>query len=218
MTDTGIGMDSATQDRIFEPFFTTKGLGQGTGLGLSTVYGIVEQSGGAVIVYSEPGRGTTFKIFLPRVQEAATPMRPPPAPAVPSRGSEVVLVVEDEDAVRKLICGILKRQGYRILQAGNGGEALLVCEQHPEKINLMISDITMPGMTGVDLASRLSVIRPDMKVLLMSGYSESAAVRQGLLTRDVPFLEKPFVPQTLARKVREALDGIAVTRRQSMSG
>jgi CheY-like chemotaxis protein len=167
-------------------------------------------------VYSEVGQGTTFKIFLPRVKEAVA-AKSAAATAAPSRGSEVVLVVEDEDAVRSLICGILKRQGYTVLRAKNGGEALLVCEQHAGKISLMISDITMPGMNGVELARRFSTIRPEMKVLLMSGYAEGAILHQRVLPEDVPFLEKPFVPQDLARKVREILDGTTVVR-QSMRG
>jgi len=218
VTDTGMGMDYATQDRIFEPFFTTKGPGQGTGLGLSTVYGIVEQGGGSIAVYSEPGRGTTFKIFLPRVGTPAPSSPPKPATTVPPRGSEMILVVEDEDAVRSLICGILKRQGYTVLRAKNGGEALLVCEQHHGKISLMISDITMPGMTGVELARRFSTIRPEMKVLLMSGYAETAIHHQRILAPSVPFIEKPFVPQVLSRKVREVLDGVAAEQQQTMNG
>jgi PAS domain S-box-containing protein len=204
-TDTGVGMNAETQDRIFEPFFTTKQPGQGTGLGLSTVYGIVEQNGGVIAVESEPGHGTAIRIFLRRVDEAAPVEAAEPASAT-RRGSETVLVVDDEDAVRKLICGILKHEGYRTLQAKNGGEGLQVCEQYPEKINLMISDVMMPGMTGVALASRVSSIRPDMKVLLMSGYTEQAVMEHADVRPDVPLLEKPFVPRVLTRKVRELLD------------
>jgi PAS domain S-box-containing protein len=218
VTDTGTGMNSETQDRIFEPFFTTKEPGKGTGLGLSTVYGIVEQSGGSIVVYSEPGRGSTFKVFLPRVEKEAKKAAQSGPLAIPGKGTEVVLVVEDEDAVRNLICGILKRNGYTVLRARNGGEALLACEEHAGKIDLMISDITMPGMTGIELAQRLSTVRPEMKVLLMSGYAETAILHQQVVTPDVPFLEKPFVPQALARKVREVLDGTAMPRQQSMSG
>jgi PAS domain S-box-containing protein len=218
VTDTGSGMDSATQDRIFEPFFTTKSSEGGTGLGLSTVYGIVEQSKGAIVVYSEPGRGTTFKIFLPRVGAVAPPPAPATSTAVTGRGSEVILVVEDEDSVRALICGILKRQGYTVLRARSGGEALVVGEQYRGKIHLMISDITMPGMTGVELARRFSTIRPEMSVLLMSGYAESAILHQQLLPPNTPFLEKPFVPQVLAEKVRKVLDSARATHPQSMTG
>jgi signal transduction histidine kinase/DNA-binding response OmpR family regulator len=207
MTDTGIGMDAATQDRIFEPFFTTKEPGRGTGLGLSTIYGIVEQGGGAIAVYSEPGHGTTFRIFLRRVWDAVPTIPILPLLTAPARGSETILVVEDEDGVRALILAVLNKAGYKILQARNGGEALLICEQHPKKISLMISDITMPGMTGIELARRFQTIRPDMKVLYISGYAEKAVIHQRVLDADLPFLEKPFPPQVLARKVREVLDG-----------
>lgn len=213
VTDTGIGMDAETTERIFEPFFTTKGVGRGTGLGLSTVYGIVEQAGGAVAVYSEPGHGTTFRIFLPRVPDAAADASPPElsaAPGVPDlpagRGSETLLVVEDEDGVRALVCAVLRRERYTVLEARNGGEALLICEQHEKNIDLMISDITMPGMSGVELAGRVRGIRPSMKVLFTSGYAEKAVLHQRILTAGVPFLEKPFAPPDLARKVREVLD------------
>jgi CheY-like chemotaxis protein len=214
MTDTGVGMDAATQDRIFEPFFTTKEAGRGTGLGLSTVYGIVEQWGGAVAVYSEPGHGTTFRIFLPRVRKAVSASQQSATAAPPRRISETILVVEDEDGVRALICAILKRGRYNVIEARNGGEALLQCERHPGRIDLMVSDITMPGMTGVELADRFQTVRPDMRVLFMSGYAETAVVHQGVLTPDVAFLEKPFVPEALARKVREVLD----SQRASQSG
>ena len=209
VTDTGIGMDTETQDRIFEPFFTTKEAGRGTGLGLSTVYGIVEQCRGAIAVYSEPGQGTTFRIFLPRLapSEVESKVSAPFSPAaLPARNSETVLVVEDEDGVRALICAILSRTHYTVLEAKNGGEALLLCEGHPKNIDLMVSDITMPGMTGVDLAGRVRALRPEMKVLFTSGYAERAVIHQGVLQPGVPFLEKPFAPEVLTRKVRELLD------------
>jgi two-component system, cell cycle sensor histidine kinase and response regulator CckA len=204
ITDTGFGMDSETQARIFEPFFTTKDPSRATGLGLSTVYGIVQQSGGAIVVYSEPGRGTTFKIYLPRTGEAASTIQPV-APPVSTRGSETVLVVEDEDSVRMVVSTALKQQGYHVLDARNAGEALIICEEHEHRIDLMISDITMPGMTGPELIERAISIRPDLKVLLMSGYTEKAIIHQ-LVIADVPFIDKPFSPQILVQKVREVLD------------
>jgi PAS domain S-box-containing protein len=208
VTDTGTGMDTETQVRIFEPFFTTKHHGEGTGLGLSTVYGIVQQSGGTILLYSEPGHGSTFKVYLPRVRKVAAHVDTARAVAQP-RGSETILVVEDDDAVRNLICMILQKQGYAVLRGKNGGEGLLVCEQHAGKIDLMITDVIMPAMSGSDLAGRLKAVRPEMKVLYMSGYTDSAIVHHGVLAAGTPFLEKPFPPETVARKVREVLDGRA---------
>jgi CheY-like chemotaxis protein len=205
VTDTGIGMDADTQARIFEPFFTTKGPSEGTGLGLSTVYGIVSQSGGTILVYSELGHGTSFKIYLPRVQGVPVRVQASVPTASSLGGSETVLVVEDEDAVRSLVCSILKKRGYTVLRAKNGGEGLLVCERHPNNIDLMISDVIMPAMSGSDLAARLKTVRPGMKVLFMSGYTDKAVVNHGVLDPGVAFLGKPFTPQALARKVREIL-------------
>jgi PAS domain S-box-containing protein len=205
VTDTGTGMDAETQARVFDPFFTTKAQGEGTGLGLSTVYGIVTQSGGTVQLYSEPGHGSTFKVHLPRVQKAHA-HADAPCSVAPSGGSEKILVVEDEDAVRSLICSILQRQGYTVLRAKNGGEALLACERHSGTIDLMITDVIMPSMSGDDLAARLNTVRPEMKVIFMSGYTDSAIVHHGVLANGTAFLEKPFTPQAVARKVREVLD------------
>lgn len=205
VTDTGIGMDTETQARIFEPFFTTKDQGEGTGLGLSTVYGIVQQSGGTILVYSELGHGTTFKIYLPRVE--ASPARPSSPPVIHyPRGSETILVVEDEDAVRILVCSILQKQGYTVLWASNASEALRMAEQHNEKIDLMITDVIMPVMSGSELADRLQILRPGMNVLFMSGYSDNAIADQGILKPDTAFLEKPFEPHVLTKKVRDVLD------------
>ncbi len=203
VSDTGIGMDKATQARIFEPFFTTKETGKGTGLGLSTVFGIVEQSSGSVWVYSEPGVGTTFKIYLPRVDQAVT-AAVAKAPSTNRRGTETILVAEDEDQIRLVAKGVLERNGYRVLEARNAGEALLICERHGDMIHLLITDVVMPQMNGRALAERLTSVRPEMKVLFMSGYTDGALV--GQLAAGSAFLQKPLTPTTLLRKVRELLD------------
>jgi CheY-like chemotaxis protein len=196
-------MDEATRARIFEPFFTTKEPGKGTGLGLSTVYGIVQQSGGHVWVYSEPGRGTTFKVYLPRVDlevEAA-----PAAAAVPV-GREVVLLVEDEPTVRLLARRTLQRAGYQVIEAEKGETGLRLAAEHAGPIDLLLTDVVMPGGGGRELAERLLADRPDTRVLYMSGYTDDAVLRHGLLEAGVRFLEKPFTPSGLLRKVREVLD------------
>ncbi|MBI4877125.1 MAG: response regulator [Acidobacteria bacterium] len=205
VSDTGTGMDEETRQHIFEPFFTTKGLEKGTGLGLSTVYGIVKQSRGWIWVYSEPGHGTIFKIYLPRLEGALAAGRAAaPAPGT-LRGSETVLVVEDEEIVRRLTVEIVRSYGYRVLEAARGGEALLVAERHPEPIHLLLTDVVMPGITGKELADRLKRLRPEMKVLYMSGYTADAIAHQGVLDSGVNYIQKPPVPSALAAKIREVL-------------
>ena len=206
VSDTGCGMDAETQLRIFEPFFTTKEKGKGTGLGLSTVYGIVKQSGGYVFAYSEPGRGTSFKIYLPQVEEAAAESVPQRRAQLGLRGTESVLLVEDEESVRELIAEALKAQGYNVLVAGNGQEALALAAPANCRIDLVITDVVMPGMSGRELAKRLNGSRPGTRVLYLSGYTEDAIVHHGVLDPGTAFLQKPFSLDTLACKVREVLD------------
>jgi PAS domain S-box-containing protein len=206
VSDTGHGMDEDVRSKIFEPFFTTKDTGKGTGLGLSTVYGIVTQSGGHVSVYSEPGHGSTFKVYLPRSDAEVTRLETTEHEDARRRGTETILVVEDEDQVRDLACRVLRRQGYRVLDAANGGEAILVCEQHQGAIHLTLTDVIMPRMSGQDLAKRIQSLRPEMKFLFMSGYTDDAIDRHGVLDREVNFISKPFSSLKLAGKVREILD------------
>ncbi len=205
VSDTGCGMDAETQSHIFEPFFTTKGLGQGTGLGLATVYGIVKQSGGAIGVYSEVGRGSTFKIYIPRVA-GGVERRDPTRPVELARGSERILLVEDETTVRDLAASLLKASGYTMLEASDPSEALALLARGDEPIDLMLTDIVMPGMSGPDLASRLGGPRPEMKVLYISGYAGSHVTHDAALPPGSAFLPKPFTPEALTRKVREVLD------------
>ncbi len=206
VSDTGSGMDTETQAHIFEPFFTTKGQGKGTGLGLSTVYGIVKQSGGYIWVYSEPGRGTTFKIYLPRVDAQAEALEPRSPLQESLQGTETILLVEDEERVRRLARTILAGHGYSVLEAPNGAEALRISEQRGGAIHLLVTDVVMPGMSGGELASQLIAKHLHMKVLFVSGYTDDAIVRHGVLQAGIPFIQKPFTPSTLARKVREVLD------------
>jgi two-component system cell cycle sensor histidine kinase/response regulator CckA len=206
VSDNGMGMDAGTQSHIFEPFFTTKKMGQGTGLGLATVYGIVRQSGGYIWIYSEPGQGTTFKIYLPRVEEALDVSEPKPAMVTDLKGRETILVVEDDKALREVICKGLKKFGYVVLEAANGGEALLTCEKRKAPIDLLLTDVVLPQMSGRELAERLGELRPGMKVLYMSGYTENAIVNNGILKDNVGFLQKPFKVNVLVQKIREILD------------
>ena len=217
ISDTGIGMDDTVKARLFEPFFSTKDRGKGTGLGLATVYGIVQQAGGHIWVYSEPGRGATFKIYLPRIRqqphvaEAARDERSPV-----SLGSETVLVVEDEMSVRQLVCDVLMRAGYHVVEAADPRDALVLMENHTGPIDLLVTDIVMPGMSGKELASRMIARRHDMVVLFMSGYTDQVVIQSGVLGSDVAFLQKPFTPDGLTRKARELLD--ARSARQQPSG
>jgi CheY-like chemotaxis protein len=212
VSDTGIGMDAETKARLFEPFFTTKELGKGTGLGLSTVYGIVKQSGGFIWVYSEPGHGTTFKIYLPRVEAAVEAPAPTPEPTTSFGGSETVLLVEDQADVRRLTRKVLAARGYTVLVAAHGVEALRVAEQHSGPIHLMVADVVMPGMSGREVGELLLRARPEVKVLYVSGYANDSIVHHGVLEPGLAFLEKPFTPDALARKVREVLEGPARSR------
>jgi PAS domain S-box-containing protein len=213
MSDTGIGMDAETQAHIFEPFFTTKGQGKGTGLGLATTYGIVRQSEGHIWVHSEPGKGTTFKVYLPRIDQAVEVIAPPNVPADElSRGCETILLVEDEEAVCSLIRGVLESRGYEVLEAKGAHEALEIGERRKKHINLLLTDVVMPQMSGRELAEHLAPLRPETKVLYMSGYTDHAVVQHGRLDPGTNFLQKPFTPDGLARKVREVLDGVGAQR------
>jgi PAS domain S-box-containing protein len=205
ITDTGAGMTQEVMQHIFDPFFTTKGVGVGTGLGLSTVYGIVKQSGGWIWVYSEPGKGSTFKVYLPRTGGAAEPLPPRVSAAETLRGTETVLVVEDQAEVRKLTLSMLASRGYQLLEAANGNEALSLVERYPSPIHLLITDVVMPGMTGRELAAQLLARRPSLKTLYTSGYTADTIVHQGVLDPGVAYLPKPFSPAQLAAKVREVL-------------
>jgi two-component system cell cycle sensor histidine kinase/response regulator CckA len=205
VSDSGSGMDKATQLRIFEPFFTTKPEGRGTGLGLATVYGIVKQSGGYVWVYSEPGRGTTFKVYLPRVDEPAEAVHPALAVSETPRGGETILLVEDTESLREVIQETLEESGYTVLLASHGEEAVAIARERKGPIDLLLTDVVMPKLGGAELAKRLVVLRPEMRVLYMSGYTSHAISQQGIVGQEVALLQKPFTGDTLARAVREAL-------------
>jgi two-component system, cell cycle sensor histidine kinase and response regulator CckA len=206
VSDTGVGMDEATKARLFEPFFTTKAPGKGTGLGLSTVYGIVKQTGGFTWVYSEPGKGATFKIYLPRVAAKAHPIGASALPAEIARGTETILLVEDEPALRAVARRALERQGYVILEAPDGEAGLAIAAAHTGPLHLLLTDVVMPGLSGRDMAMRLVTSRPGLRVLYMSGYTDDAIVQHGVLEAGIQFLQKPFTPNALARKVRDVLD------------
>jgi two-component system, cell cycle sensor histidine kinase and response regulator CckA len=205
VSDDGVGMDRETLSRVFEPFFTTKPRGRGTGLGLSTVFGIVRQSQGHIGVVSEPGKGATFEVFLPWAERVGESPSPDPAPPETVRGTETILLVEDDEQVRAVAGGILRRSGYTVLEAPGPGEALLVSEQYAEKIDLLLTDVVLPRMNGPQLVERLHPARPGMKVLFMSGYTEDAMFRRGLEDPGLDYLQKPLRPEALTSKVREVL-------------
>ena len=207
VSDTGVGMNENTQAHLFEPFFTTKEDGKGTGLGLATVYGIVKQVGGHILVYSELGRGTSFKVYLPRTDEAAEPYRLAPVPVETALGSETIVLVEDEALVRGVAHRALTRSGYTVLQARDGEEATRACQRHEGPLHLLLTDVVLPGgMSGREIATQLVRLHPELKVLYMSGYTDDAIVRHGVLDPGIAFLAKPFTPAVLAAKVREVLD------------
>jgi CheY-like chemotaxis protein len=206
VSDTGHGMTAEVKTRLFEPFFTTKGPGKGTGLGLATVFGIVQQAGGNIDVYSELERGTTFKVYFPRAEPERLPAAPPPPRPTTARGHETILVVEDEPAVRTLTRFALQGFGYTILEAGNGLEALARVEGHAGPIHLLVSDVIMPELGGPRLVQQLRERRPELKVLFVSGYTSDAVVQHGVLEAEVAFLQKPFTIDALSRKVRALLD------------
>jgi two-component system cell cycle sensor histidine kinase/response regulator CckA len=206
VTDTGVGMDKPTQARLFEPFFTTKEHGKGTGLGLATVFGIVQRAGGSIWVYSEPGLGTAFKVYLPCV-ESATGEGPPVGEAPPLHRGETILLVEDDVQVRHVACGILLRHGYTVLEAASADDAVRLCDGHPGPVDLLLSDIVMPAVSGPVLAKQLAQLRPGMKVLFMSGYTDDAAVRHGVIDASFAYIQKPLTVGALTKKVRAVLDG-----------
>ena len=206
VSDTGSGMEEATRARLFEPFFTTKEKGKGTGLGLSIVYGIVKQNGGDILVYSEPGRGTAFKIYLPAVMSAAEALARPGEGAAEVLATETILLVEDDPQVRSLTRTMLVRLGYRILEAESADEALGLAAGHQGPLDLLLTDLVMPRISGTELARRVQLTDPAVRVLYMSGYTDSGVVDQGILTADTPFIQKPFTRSMLSRAVREVLN------------
>ena len=206
VTDSGHGMDAATRAQIFEPFFTTKEVGKGTGLGLATVYGIVKQSGGSIEVESEPGQGACFKVYLPRVDEAAAVAEPATAPGSRLRGSETVLLVDDDESLRTLAREILTVQGYTVIEAASPIEAIQLHKSYAESIHLLLTDVVMPQMNGQQLADQLRAGRPGMEVLFMSGYTGVALAQRAGGELGSALLQKPFTPDGLSRRVREALD------------
>ncbi len=206
VSDTGVGISEEARAHAFEPFFSTKENGKGTGLGLSTVYGIVKQSGGDILIHSEPGAGTTFKIYMPRVEEVKEKVKPDKTAIESLRGSETILLVEDEDSVRKVAKRILEQHGYNILEARNGEVALKIHKQHKESIKLMITDVVMPGMSGKELADRISSLNPSIKVIYISGYTYDTIFHHGVLEGGIRFIQKPFTTESLMRKVREVLE------------
>ena len=206
LSDNGCGMDERTKARIFEPFFTTKEAGHGTGLGLAMIHGFIKQSGGHVAVYSEPGVGSTFKLYLPEVEGGQSLEQLPSGIDKMPQGAETILLVEDEAGVRSLTRHVLQKCGYTVLDAARGGEALRLAEKHPGSIHLLITDVVMPGMGGRLVAERVTAKHPGTKVLYLSGYTDDAVVRHGVLQAETAFLQKPFTPSALAVKVRDVLD------------
>jgi two-component system, cell cycle sensor histidine kinase and response regulator CckA len=213
VADTGCGMDAAVKERIFEPFFTTKPVGQGTGLGLSTVYGIVKQSGGYVWVYSEVDQGSVFKIYLPAALQMEGELASSPPVQMPADGSETILVIEDEDIVRNLACRGLRDHGYAVVEARNGIEALEYMKAHPGSVDLVITDVVMPEMGGRELAKNLARSEPDLPVLFMSGYTGDDVLARSLLPASAPFIQKPFAPEELVARVRLLLASTAAEQR-----
>jgi two-component system cell cycle sensor histidine kinase/response regulator CckA len=205
VSDTGSGMDEETRLHIFEPFFTTKARGKGMGMGLSIVYGIVAQSGGDIRVDTEPGRGASFKIYLPCVDEGTTVTSTDHTSQHPLSVSETILLAEDEDVVRGMVREVLKMHGYKVLEAANGCEALQICKRHTGPIHLLLTDVVMPQMGGSELAQHVATMRPGTRVLFMSGFTDDAIVRHGILDAGLAFIQKPFTPDALARKVRELI-------------
>jgi CheY-like chemotaxis protein len=206
LSDNGCGMDKEIINNLFEPFFTTKGIGEGTGLGLATVYGIVKQNNGFINVYSEPGKGTTFKIYLPRHVAKNQPSISPEPKTISATGSETILVVEDEEAILSMTVLMLERLGYTVIAALNPAEALKAAKSNPQKIHLLMTDVVMPGMNGRDLAKEMHKLFPKLKCLFMSGYTANTIAHHGVLDDGVQFLQKPFSMQDLAKKVRDVLD------------
>jgi len=207
VSDTGCGMTPAVQERIFEPFFTTKATGEGTGLGLATVYGIVKQHRGNIFVYSEPGKGTTIKIYLPTVGKTIDENALPPERSPLPQGTETILVVDDDPGIRRLVVATLRPLGYIVLEAGSGEEALQVAADETGPIDLLLTDVIMPGISGRLLAERLTPSRPEMRVVYMSGYTGNAIADKGILLPGIHFINKPLVPTALARRLRAILDG-----------
>jgi two-component system, cell cycle sensor histidine kinase and response regulator CckA len=205
VSDTGMGMDRETVAHIFEPFYTTKESGRGTGLGLSTVYGIVKQSGGYIWVYSELGRGSAFKVYLPRIEESVDEIAPIPIQLDSQRGSETILLVEDEEAVRDLIQTVLNDQGYNVIPSRDTQHALQIAETFAHEIHMLLTDVVMPGMSGRELAARITARRRGIRVLFMSGYTDNVITSGGVLEKGITFLQKPFSPGQLTQKVRDVL-------------
>jgi signal transduction histidine kinase/ActR/RegA family two-component response regulator len=206
VTDSGCGMDAETKAHVFEPFFTTKPIGKGTGLGLSTVYGIVKQSGGSIEVDSVPGEGATFRVYLPIVEQPASPRKAPKVSRPATTGSETVLLAEDQPSIRNVLREFLESEGYKVLEAQNGNDALEIAKHYTGSIDVLVTDVIMPQLRGIELAKRLTEVHPDICVILMSGYSEDALVENRLLSeRNMTLIQKPFDPEELAQKIRESL-------------